>query len=101
MERPHAAAGRLKLFSMVNSAHRHQLIVQDDLKDVLAKLALAHQRELHMCQPGSDYLQWLLPDDWVQYHPNSVCQERREDQESVAEREEIWVLEKELAEAAN
>jgi hypothetical protein len=89
------------LFSIVSSAHRHHWIVQDDLTDVLAKLAHAQQYEPHLLQPGSDYLQSLLPDRWARAHPKSVCQERREEQESVAERKLIQDLEKELAGAAS
>ena len=89
------------MFSIISSAHRHHLIVQDYLADVLAKLANAQQREPYLLQPGSDYLQSLLPDRWAQAHPKSVCQERREGQESVAERKQIRGLEKELAGAAS
>jgi hypothetical protein len=41
-------------------------------------------------------LQSLLPDRWAQAHPKSVCQERREEQESVAERKQIRGWEKEF-----
>ena len=98
---PQAATGRLKLFSIVSSAHRHHWIVQDYLTDVLAKLAHARQREPHLLQPGSDYLQSLLTDRWAQAHPQSVCQERREEQELVAERKQIRGWEKERAGAAS
>jgi hypothetical protein len=98
---PQAAAGRLKLFSIVSRAQRHHSIVQDDLTDLLAKLAHAQQREPLRLQPGSDYLQSLLTDRWAQAHPQSVCEERREKHELVAERKQIRDLEKELAGAAS
>ena len=61
---PAAAPGRLKLFSIASSAHRHGLLVHDYFEDVLSKLAHAWQREPHLLQPGSEYLQSLLPDHW-------------------------------------
>lgn len=94
---PQAAAGRLKLFSIVSSAHRHHLIVEDYLADVLYKLAYAQQLEPHLLLPGSVYLQSLLPDHWALANPKSVCQERREEAESVAERKLIRTLKRKLA----
>ena len=94
---PQAAAGRLKLFSMVSSAHRHHSIVEDYLADVLYKLSYAQQLEPHLLLPGSVYLQSLLPDHWALANPKSVCQERREEAESVAERKLIRTLKRKLA----
>ena len=34
---PHAAPGRLQLYSIVSSAHRHHLVIDDYLEDVLAQ----------------------------------------------------------------
>jgi hypothetical protein len=89
------------LFSIVSRAQRHHSIVQDDLTNLLARLAHAQQREPHRLQPGSDYLQSLLPDRWAQAHPQSVCEERREEQELIAERKQIRGWEKERAGAAS
>jgi hypothetical protein len=41
---PAAAPGRLQLYSLVSSAQRHHLVLQDYLEDVLRKLAEAQQR---------------------------------------------------------
>jgi len=97
---PQAAAGRLKLFSIASSAHRHGLLVHDYFEDVLRKLAHAQQREPHLLEPGSAYLQALLPDHWAQANPASVCHDRRDERDSVAENKQIRYLRKELAEQA-
>jgi transposase len=97
---PQAAPGRLKLFSIASSAHRHGLLVHDYFEDVLRKLAHAQQREPHLLEPGSAYLQALLPDHWAQANPASVCHERRDERDSVAENKQIRYLRKELAEQA-
>ena len=97
---PQAAPGRLKLFSIASSAHRHGLLVHDYFEDVLRKLAYAQQREPHLLAPGSAYLQALLPDHWAQANPASVCHERRDEREAVAENKQIRYLRNELAEKA-
>jgi hypothetical protein len=97
---PKAAPGRLMLFSLASSAHRHGLLVHDYFEDVLAKLAYAQQREPQLLQPGSQYLQALLPDHWAQANPSSVCHDRRSERETVAENKQIRYLRRELAEAA-
>ena len=97
---PQAAAGRLKLFSIASSAHRHGLMVHDYFEDVLQKLAHAQQRESHLLQPGSAYLQALLPDHWAQAHPASVCHDRRNERDAVAESKQIRYLRNQLAEKA-
>jgi transposase len=38
---PRAAAGRLQMYSIVSSAHRHHLVIEDYLEDVLRRLARA------------------------------------------------------------
>ena len=82
---PHAAPGRLKLYSIVSSAHRHHLVIQDYLEDVLARLADAQQNHPADLQLGSPYLVDLLPDRWAAAHPQSVRQERIEEKEVVSD----------------
>ena len=97
---PAAAPGRLKLFSIASSAHRHGLLVHDYFEDVLSKLAHARQRAPHLLQPGSEYLQSLLPDHWARANSASVCHDRRREQEVVAESKQIRYLRNELAKKA-
>jgi hypothetical protein len=98
---PKAAPGRLKLFSIASSAHRHGLMVHDYFEDVLKKLAHAQQREPHLLQPGSEYLQSLLPDHWARANSTSVCHDRRREREAVAADKQIRYLRNQLAEKAN
>jgi transposase len=69
---PQAAEGRLQLLSVVSSAHRHHLIVEDYLADVFTKLADAQQNHPQDLELGSTYLLDLLPDRWAQSHPESI-----------------------------
>ena len=69
---PQAAEGRLQLLSVVSSAHRHNLIVEDYLADVLTKLADAQQNHPQDLELGSTYLLDLLPDRWAKSHPQSI-----------------------------
>jgi hypothetical protein len=98
---PQAAPGRLKLFSIASSAHRHGLLVHDYFEDVLRKLAYAQQREPHLIQPGSEYLQSLLPDHWARDHSAAVCHDRQRERAVVAESKQIRYLRRELAAKAN
>jgi len=82
---PKAAAGRLQLYSVVSSAHRHHLMIDDYLEDVLRRLADAQQNHPVDLGPGSPYLAELLPDRWALAHPQSVRQDRAEDREMVFE----------------
>jgi transposase len=82
---PHAAPGRLKLYSIVSSAHRHHLVIDDYLEDVLARLADAQQNHPADLKLGSPYLVDLLPDRWAAAHPQSVRQERVEEKERVSD----------------
>jgi transposase len=82
---PAAAPGRLQLFSLVSSAHRHHLVLQDYLKDVLSKLAEAAQRRPTALELGCPYLLELLPDRWAAAHPQSVRQERIAEQQRVSD----------------
>ena len=97
---PKAAPGRLQLFSIASSAHRHGLMVDDYFEDVLKKLAHAQQREPHLLEPGSEYLQSLLPDHWARANPTSVCHDRRRERDAVAESKQIRYLRNQLAEKA-
>jgi transposase len=80
---PRAAAGRLRMYSVVSSAHRHHLVIDDYLEDVLRKLADAQQNHPGDLAPGSPYLLDLLPDRWALAHPQSVRKDRIEDKELV------------------
>ena len=80
---PRAAAGRLQLYSVVSSAHRHHLVIDDYLEDVLRQLADAQQNHPGDVEPDSPYLVDLLPDRWAVAHPQSLRQDRIEDREMV------------------
>jgi hypothetical protein len=82
---PRAAAGRLKLYSIVSSAHRHQLMIHDYLEDVLQRLADAQQNHPADLALGAPYLLDLLPDRWALTHSQSVRQERRDENAGVAD----------------
>jgi transposase len=82
---PRAAAGRLQMYSVVSSAHRHHLIIDDYLEDVLRKLADAQQNHPADLEPGSPYLLDLLPDRWALAHPQSVRKGRIADKEMVSD----------------
>jgi transposase len=94
---PKAAAGRLKLFSIASSAHRHGLLVHDYFEDILKQLAYAQQYEPDLLQPGSEYLQALLPDHWARTHSSSVSHDRQQEREAVAENKQIRFLRRELS----
>jgi len=80
---PHAAPGRLQMYSVVSSAQRHHLMIDDYLEDVLRKLADAQQNHPADLEPGSPYLLDLLPDRWALAHPQSVRKDRIEEKEMV------------------
>jgi transposase len=80
---PQAAAGRLQMYSVVSSAHRHHLVIDDYLEDALRKLADAQQNHPADLAPGSPYLLDLLPNRWALAHPQSVRKDRIEDKEMV------------------
>jgi transposase len=82
---PRAAPGRLRMYSVVSSAHRHYLVIEDYLEDVLRKLADARQNHPADLEPGSAYLLDLLPDRWAAAHPASVRHGRVEEREMVAD----------------
>ena len=80
---PRAAPGRLQMYSVVSTAHRHHLMIDVYLEDVLRKLADARQNHPADLEPGSAYLLDLLPDRWALTHPQSVRAARIEDKEMV------------------
>ena len=80
---PRAATGRLQVYSIVSSAHRHHLIIDDYLEDVLRRLADARQDHPADLEPESSYLVDLLPDRWAITHPQSVRKGRIADREMV------------------
>ena len=82
---PCAAPGRMQMFSIVSSAHRHHLVIADYLEDVLYKLADAQQNHPSHLELGAPYLLDLLPDRWAQAHPESICQDRAEEREIVSD----------------
>ena len=82
---PCAAPGRMQMFSIVSSAHRHHLKIADYLEDVLYKLADAQQNHPSDLDLGSPYLLDLLPDRWTRAHPESICQDRAEERQIVSD----------------
>jgi hypothetical protein len=80
---PEAAPGRLQLYSVVSSAHRHHLMIYDYLEDVLRKLADARQNHPADLALDSPYVLDLLPDRWALAHPQFVRLDRIEDREMV------------------
>jgi transposase len=82
---PDAAPGRMRMFSIVSSAHRHHLIIADYLEEVLYKLADAQQNHPSDLELGSAYMLDLLPDRWAQAHPQAICQNRVEEREIVSD----------------
>jgi hypothetical protein len=82
---PQAAIGRLQLLSVVSSAHRHNLIIEDYLTDVLTKLADATQNHPGDLEIGSAYLLDLLPDRWAVTHPQSIRHGRVAEKKNVAD----------------
>jgi transposase len=94
---PRAAPGRLRMYSVVSSAHRHHLVIQDYLEDVMRKLADARQNHPADLEPGSAYLLDLLPDRWGSAHPASVRRGRVEENEMVADAKRYRRLRRRLA----
>ena len=80
---PDAAPGRMQMVSVVSSAHRHHLVIEDYLEDVLRKLADAEQNHPADLAIDSPYLLDLLPDRWALTHPASVRKGRIEEREDV------------------
>jgi transposase len=94
---PEAAPGRMKLFSIVSSAHRHCLSIQDYLQDIFLKLSQASQHSPQDLEPGSALLLSLLPDRWAATHPEHVHHERLADKQQAAEDKRFYRLQAGLA----
>lgn len=92
-----AAPGRIKLFSVVSSAQRHCLSMQDYLEDVLLKLSQAAQHRPQDLKIGSPLLRSLLPDRWAALHPQHVHWGRREERQMAAEDKLYYRLQAGLA----
>jgi transposase len=90
---PQAATGRLELYSVVSSAHRQHLMIEDYLEDVLRRLADAQQNHPADLALGSPYLLELLPDRWALAHPKSVRTDRLEERVAVSEATRLRRLE--------
>ena len=86
---PQAAAGRMQLMSVVSSGHRHHLIVEDYLADVLMKLADAKQNHPEDLELGSPYLLDLLPDRWAAAHPKLIRRERVVEKKNIADAKRV------------
>ena len=92
-----AAPGRMKLFSIVSSAQRHCLSVQDYLEDIFLKLSQAAQHSPQDLELGSPLLLSLLPDRWAATHPEHVHHDRIEEKRQVAENKLFYRLQAGLA----
>ena len=86
---PRAAPGRLQLLSIVSSAHRHHLILEEYLSDVLRQLADARQNYPSDLELNSERLRNLLPDRWAEQHPQSIRQARVEEKIDRAEAKRV------------
>jgi hypothetical protein len=80
-----AAPGRMKLFSIISSAQRHCLSIQDYLENIFLKLSQAAQHNPKDLELGSPLLMSLLPDRWAATHPEHVQHERAQEKRQAAE----------------
>ncbi|MEZ6151396.1 MAG: transposase [Pirellulaceae bacterium] len=80
-----AAPGRMKLFSIVSSAQRHCLSIQDYLADIFLKLSQTAQHSPQDLKLGAPLLKSLLPDRWAVTHPQYVNHHRLQEKQLVAE----------------
>ncbi len=87
-----AAPGRMKLFSIVSSAQRHSLSIQDYLEDILLRLSQAAQHDPKQLEIGSSLLLSLLPDRWAALHPQHVHKHRLLERQTVAESKQYYRL---------
>lgn len=92
-----AAPGRMKLFSVISSAQRHCLSIQDYLEDVLLKLSQAAQHRPEDLTLNSPLLLSLLPDRWGALHPQHVHWGRLAERRMVAENTLYYRLQAGLA----
>lgn len=87
-----AAPGRMKLFSIISSAQRHSLSIQDYLEDLLFRLSQAKQHDPKQLEMGSSLVLSLLPDRWGATHPQHVHQPRLTERQTVAENKQYLRL---------
>ena len=92
-----AAPGRMKLFSVISSAQRHCLSIQDYLEDVFLKLSQAAQHRSEDLEIGSPLLMSLLPDRWGALHPEHVHWGRLAERQMVAENKLYYRIQAGLA----
>lgn len=92
-----SAPGRMRLFSVISSAQRHNLSIQDYLEDVLLKLSQAAQHNPQELELGSDLLLSLLPDRWAALHPQHVQHSRQDERKQIAENKQYYRLQAGLA----
>jgi transposase len=92
-----AAPGRMRLFSIISSAQRHCLSIQDYLEDIFLKLSQAAQHNPGDLELGSPLLMSLLPDRWAATHPEHVLHQRIEEKRQVAENKLYYRLQAGLA----
>lgn len=92
-----AAPGRMKLFSIISSAQRHCLSIQDYLEDILLKLSQAAQKSPQDIALGSPLLMSLLPDRWGATHPQHVHHDRLREKQLTAENKLYYRLQAGLA----
>lgn len=88
----------MKLFSIVSSAQRHCLSIQDYLEDVFFKLSQAAQHIPQDLELGSPLLMSLLPDRWAAMHPQYAQHERLAVKRQAAEDKQHYRLQAGLAE---
>jgi hypothetical protein len=92
-----AAPERMRLFSVISSAQRHCLSIQDYMEDVLLKLSQAAQHRPQDLELDSPLLLSLLPDRWGALHPQHVHWERLAERHMFAENKLYYRLQAGLA----
>jgi hypothetical protein len=79
---PEAGERTATIFTVMASAHRHDLDVWQYVRDALEKLAYGRAAaggDVHQIDPS--VLESLLPDVWAQAHPESIRAFRAEEKE--------------------
>lgn len=92
-----AAPGRMKLFSIISSAQRHCLSIQDYLEEIFLKLSQAAQHSPKDLELGSPLLMSLLPDRWAATRPQHVQHQRAQEKRQAAEDKLFYRLQAGLA----
>ena len=82
----------MKIFSIISSAQRHCLSLQDYLEDILLQLLQAAQHNPKQLELGSPLLMSRLPDRWAALHPQHVHQERLAERQLVTENKQYYRL---------